>query len=174
MPKQLGKQSIVRATPKDIDEVFNILSTATKWLAKQGMDHWKTGYTFEKVQKRLKEKEVYLVYYRKKAVATVSLSTTPASYYTNLTKRFWEDRNAEALYVTGLATLPEYMGRGLAKKLMKFCEDAARERGIKFIRLDAVSYYKELLEFYLKMGYKRVGEEPGRIAPSTYFEKRLF
>lgn len=171
--KQVNKQSIVKATPKDIDAVFYVLSTCTKWLSEKGMKHWEKGYTFEKVQERLRKKEVYLAYEGKDAVGTISLSNNPDSYYTNLTKRFWADRNATALYVGGLAVLPKHHGKGLAKMLLKFAEDTAREREIEYVRFDAVSNYKELIRFYLKRGYKIVGKEPGKIAESTFFEKKI-
>ena len=49
---------------KNAKEVLHILSSCTKWLLDQGMNHW-TNARSRKIKSRIKEKEVYLLYKRK-------------------------------------------------------------------------------------------------------------
>lgn len=172
--KQISKYPIVRANSSNCNEVFDILSSGADWLSQRGMNHWKGAYTKEKIEKRIKEKEVYLIYDKEKAIGTITLDTFPPFYHLDTEKSFWDDSNVHAMYIRGLAVLPSYHGKGLAKNLMDFAEEVAKEKDIHTIRLTAVAHYKELTEFYLKRGYNIVEKRVGKnYYESNFFEKNI-
>jgi GNAT superfamily N-acetyltransferase len=170
---QKHKQIIKRATVSDMDLVLNILSASADWLSSNGMDHWKGAHTAEKVLKRFQDREIYLLYYNDIPVGTIALSTMPPFYYNETDKEFWKDKSAPAMYISSLAVLPNYHGKGFATELVKFAERRAIEEGYKYIRFDAVGYYTKLTKFYLDRNYKIVGKRLTRDTESNFFEKSL-
>ena len=56
----------------------------------------------------------------------------------------------KAAYICGVATIPEYRGRGLCAKLMKEAEDDLKKRGYDICFLIPES--ESLFDFYGKMG----------------------
>lgn len=165
------KHVILKAQPGNWNAVFEILSACADWLSGQGMSHWQGWYTKERVQQKVQESDVYLIYEDNTPVGTISLSTNPPSYYTDSDRNFWSDTNAPAMYVSGLAVLPSKHGKGLATSLLNFAEEKAREKGIRYIRFDTVSHHKELTVFYLKRGYRITGKRMGRSGELSFFEK---
>ena len=56
---------------------------------------------------------------------------------------------------------------------MVFAEKEAKKRNMKYLRLDAVSNYKELTRFYLKRKYELVGKRMTKNNESNFFEKEI-
>lgn len=54
-----------------------------------------------------------------------------------------------------VATLEEYRGKGVGKKLMEFIEKDAKLKGFNLLQLNAQLY---IADFYKKLGYKADGE----------------
>ncbi len=60
------------------------------------------------------------------------------------------------LYITSVAILPEFRGRGYGKEFIKFSEKRAEELSLFKIKLHVRKSNKIAISFYEKMGYKRV------------------
>jgi GNAT superfamily N-acetyltransferase len=58
-------------------------------------------------------------------------------------------------WLENLWVLPEYMGRGVGKRLFLFAVDVARQRGFKRLRLESDPYAEG---FYAKLGMFKIGE----------------
>lgn len=160
-----------KAEESDWKLVFNILSSCANWLFQQGMRHWQDSYAKEDVIQRIKEKDVYLLFIDEKAVGTITLSYKRPSYHKDYP--FWEEPLASALYISMLAVLPDYHGKGFGSELLQFAEDKARQSGVHYVRFDAVANYKRLNDFYSKRGYKIVGKDVFGDIKSNFFEKSL-
>ena len=165
--------SIKKAALSDWKIVFDILSNCAEWLSQQGMKHWQGAHTKERVMKRIRDKEVYILYENNLPVATITLSPIPPFYYGEDDKKFWKEKNAPAVHISGLAVLPNHQGRGLATELLNFAEEKAKDGNIGYIRFDAVSYYMQLNKFYLGRGYRIVGKRMTDNVASNFFEKIL-
>lgn len=164
---------VKKAELSNAKEVLHILSSCTKWLLDQGMDHWVGAHDLEKVKKRIREKEVYLLYEKQEPIATITLSSNPAFYYKEEDKNFWKNLNAISIYLSGLAVLPKYQEKGCASKLLAFAEKIAIERKTKYVRFDAVCHYKGLIDFYINRAYKIKGQRLTGKTQSYFFEKEL-
>lgn len=74
-------------------------------------------------------------------------------YYEAQDLNLFDQPQAQALYLTALAVLPEKQKQGLASQLVTFAETTTKTRGINYIRFDCRASYKALISFYQKRGY---------------------
>src|SRR3972149_103668 len=127
-PETINGLQVRRAQPSDLDEVWRIIKSCSDWLKGQGMNHWDKYYTKELVEKKLTTQEVYLAFDPDGLVGTITLDMSPVSYYEKKDIASFADPEAQALYVTALAVLPEHQGKGTASKLMGFAETQVKKR----------------------------------------------
>jgi GNAT superfamily N-acetyltransferase len=149
----------MKAEESDWKLISDIYASCTEWLSKQGMRHWENvSYrnSQERLTQRIREKDVYVLFFDEKAVGTITLSYQAPPYFKGYS--FWEDSSASAVYISKLAVLPDYHERGFGSELLQFAEDKARHKGIHYVRFDAIASYKKLNDFYSKRGYKIVGK----------------
>jgi len=62
------------------------------------------------------------------------------------------------LYLGMLTVLPSLQGKGLGKKLLKAAEDEAVKRQCTSLFMSVISVRKELIDWYIRMGYRLTGE----------------
>lgn len=80
------------------------------------------------------------------------------------------------LYLGMLTVSPVLQGGGAGKKLLKAAEDFAQSNSYKRIRMTVITARKELIDWYLRHGYKDTGErlpfpyEAGKGEPSQPLE----
>lgn len=72
-----------------------------------------------------------------------------------------------------IAVFPSAAGRGVGKKLINFCENAARERGLPAVHLYTNEKMTENLSIYPKLGYAEVARRTQDGFNRVYFEKVL-
>lgn len=129
-------------------------------------DHKRLNYTAtyqdETVtRERISKGRAFVVRQHRKIVATILLSAK--NYFTN----------KNTAYLSQLTVDPELKRSGLGTYLMDFCENLAREEGFQGTQLDTAKPATHLVDWYLKRGYKIVGEErwDGKTYESWVFEK---
>ena len=76
------------------------------------------------------------------------------------------------IMLENVAVLPRSAGRGVGKKLIGFCEDAARQRGMN-VHLYTNEKMTENLSIYPRLGYVEVGGRTENGFNRVYFEKTL-
>ncbi|WP_455392934.1 GNAT family N-acetyltransferase [[Eubacterium] cellulosolvens] len=147
------KYQLVKIKPDEIEEVHEILRLCgLEMKDKFNLGHWNPPYPVHLMQKDAKESYVYAVKEQNKTLATFTISKKPLDYYY---KNIWLNPDHEAIYVSHLAVLPKFQGRGIGSWCMRTIEDFAREWGCAAVRLDAYEKYPLLLEFYVKLGYQQ-------------------
>ncbi|MDD2224615.1 MAG: GNAT family N-acetyltransferase [Candidatus Shapirobacteria bacterium] len=161
----INTNRLERATEKDVDKVFEVIKADGDWLLKEkGLDHWSSYYTREIMENKVKKQEVYLTYKNNEVVGTISFGEYPPDYYVLKNREAFTDPKAKALYLSSLAIKPEFHGQGIASDLMNFADSTAKSRGAEYVRFDCREEYGDLVNFYIKRGYKKVGsfvEEEG-------------
>ena len=161
------------ASEKDANDIYEIMSSCTDWLRNRNMEHWINAYPLEKIKSRIAKGIVYKIVNKNEIIGTISLASEQPPYYSEKYVNFWESPDQVAFYISGLAISPKHMGKGYATKLLKFVEKKAKDKGIKYIRFDAVSCYQELIEFYKRRGYNIVATRVVGKYRSHFFEKCL-
>ncbi len=75
-----------------------------------------------------------------------------------------------------LATTPQAQGKGVGSALVETCEDAARSRGCRALRLEVRKDNAVAIRLYERLGYQRIGEYAAYYADGAdalRFEKAL-
>lgn len=63
-------------------------------------------------------------------------------------------------YINMLATYPEFRGKGIGRALMMHAEAVAASMNIDALSLQVFNENKHALEFYFRLGYRKVAELP--------------
>lgn len=78
-----------------------------------------------------------------------------------------------ALYLVGMAVLPEWQGKGVGRAMMKEAVNTAKDWPANAIRLDAWDAPAGAGAFYAKCGFREAGKVVYRNAPLVYYERML-
>lgn len=96
-------------------------------------------------------------------------------YFTYFKKRQAYDRSAEVtLYLK-----PEFCGHGIGKRVLKYLENIAKEKGIKNLLGIITGNNTESIKLFEKMGYfkcahfKNIGEKMGLILDVVAYQKEI-
>lgn len=165
--------TIVALNSKDKKEVMFLFRSVTQHLQQQGIHQWDRYYPNRFViASDLKKNNLFGIKIDEQVVAVVVLDTKQSSKYTALK---WSDRQGEHACIHRLAVHPNYQGRGLGKRLLRFAESLAVEQGKSSIRLDVYTRNASALGMYSRAGYEQRGEVlfPFRKMPYMCFEKLL-
>jgi ribosomal protein S18 acetylase RimI-like enzyme len=171
------KLEIKHARIEDLPIIWGIIDDCAKWLSGQNLNHWSKYYKKEMVSKMLTKKDVYMELNNGEVVGTVTLDTKPPKYYEEPGYgELFTNPNDPAVYMTALAVLPGHQGRGFAGHLLQFVEERAKERKMKWLRLDCRAEVPDLVTFYEKRGFKKLGNKPtdeGEDGTYWFMEKEL-
>jgi len=147
-----------RVKNKDVDKVFEVVDMGSNWLLEEkGFNHWSDWYTKERVEEKFEDWEVYLAYKNNEVTGTISISEKKVGYYLQENIEVFAKPEERALYISMMAVKPEFQNQGIASELIKFAESTAKNRGIEYVRFDCREEYTELVDFYLKREYKKMG-----------------
>lgn len=80
---------------------------------------------------------------------------------------------AGQILLENVAVLPSSAGRGVGKSLIRFCEDAGRQRGMNAVYLYTNEMMTDNLLIYPKLGYVKVAQRTEDGFKRVYFEKHL-
>lgn len=147
---------VQKAKQSQAEEIANMLSRCGQNLRSQGIDQWDASYpNLETIKDDISKGNCFVYQPEDKVIGCVVLNETQDEEYFQLD---WLTSNDESqLVVHRLGVDPEHQGKGIARKIMDFAEQFAREKGYKSIRLDTFSQNPRNQRFYLNRGYKEVG-----------------
>lgn len=76
-------------------------------------------------------------------------------------------REKDKLYLGMLSVQPNTQGKGIGKKLLLAAEEFAQEKKCPKIFMTVISVRKELIDWYIRHGYRLTGERKPFIVPDT-------
>jgi ribosomal protein S18 acetylase RimI-like enzyme len=140
------------ATMADIDAVIALLKAVAGYRESKGQYRWdKASFTQGAIASWIERHE--LVVARRGGVIVGAMLVQPIDHV------FWPDRpDGEALHVHKLARDPAVpQAKGLARHLIAFAEDAAREAGRPYLRLDCAPEPR-LCALYQGLGFTHIDQ----------------
>ena len=164
--------TISQANIEDLPQILAILALCVRHMDEKGIEQWPDWYPNKEVFERdITKKQLFVAKEKGKVLGFVCLSDEMPPEYNEVN---WSTKTP-ANSVHRLASDPAERSKGVAKRLMDFCEDQARKDGYKSIRLDTYSKNKAANAFYTKIGYRQCGSIHLEFKPEHYpcFEKSL-
>ena len=147
---------IRKAVSQDIPRIKKITEACARHMIAQGIFQWNENYPdLAVLTKDVKEGTVYVVEAQEKIIGCVMFSMVMDNFYKDIA---WLTPNAKQLYVHRLAVHPDEQGKGIARSLMDFGEQLARENECLSVRLDTFSKNPRNNRFYQARKYQYVGE----------------
>lgn len=147
---------IVTGSISEIDEIIALTKSCGKHMRENGIDQWDENYPDrQSIENDLHTKTLFVWKEAKKILGIIVLNENQDEEYQQINWSTSEtNRN---LVVHRLAVLPSHQGRGLARKLMDFAENFAKEQNYDAIRLDTFSQNPRNQKFYSNRGYTNLG-----------------
>lgn len=134
---------------------MRLTKACAAYLCSKGILQWNEKYpSREAFMNDLERGELWVLELDGKLIGCMALSTLMDAEYREVN---WRGTTGDNRYVHRLAVLPEFQGRGYARKLMDHAEAMARSEGAVSVRLDTFSQNKRNQRFYELRGYQRLG-----------------
>lgn len=152
-----------------IVELTGLLHRAYASLGKAGLNYTAVSQTAEVTAERMRGGKCFIAVKGSKIVGTILAQPTYAKnaceYFTRL----------GVAAVHQFAVDPEYQGLGIGRMLLQCSEHWAEKAGFVELAMDTAEQATHLIEFYARLGYKRVGwvQWPGKVYRSVVLSKRL-
>ena len=140
----------------EIDEIITLTKSCGKHMRDNGIDQWDENYPDRlSIEKDLKTKTLFVYKEDKIIIGIVVLNEHQDEEYQQV--KWSTSEKHKNLVVHRLAVLPNHQGKGLARKLMDFAENFAKEKNYDAIRLDTFSQNPRNQKFYSNRGYTNLG-----------------
>ncbi len=164
---------IVQAVQNDLVEVLYLLKECVSDMNEKGFNHWNNSFPGSEIMtKAIETGSLFL--YKELGIAKgmVILNEEEPEEYKKID---WQVTADKVLYIKYLAVHPNWQGHGIAKKLVGYAEQYARERGYKAIRMDLYSGMEASGRFSDDLGFKKTGQFHSTFqqAPYLALEKSL-
>lgn len=140
---------IVNALQSDIDTVMHLYDEAVAFQRTVFDKAW-LGFDRERVATEITEKRLWKII-EADDVACIFVITYSDPI-------LWGEHSHEsAMYIHRIVTAPEFHGRGYVRKITAWALEHAREKSLRFIRMDTWGDNQKLLDYYQNCGFKFVG-----------------
>ena len=159
-----------KASPPDQEAIWEILKEAIQRRKQEGSDQWQDGYPNPDVVRTDIEKGIGFVLTDADVVigySAVLINDEPA--YEDIVGSW--DCHAGFVVVHRVAIDTNYLGKGLAQKMLSFIESWAQEHNIPSMRIDTNFDNTGMLRILEKSGYNYRGEVFFREKARKAFEK---
>jgi ribosomal protein S18 acetylase RimI-like enzyme len=168
-------KDIEKATTNDFTEILELYRLAITFHKRLGIIQWDDDYpSTETLKENLELGATWVIKLNDKIIATVTLDENQDPQYENIQ---WVYPSSNVLVVHRVCINPSFQGQGLAKSLMFFSENYARENKYEVIRFDAFLGNDASQRLYRNLGYhEAIGYcyyHPDQIMCNC-FEKRVF
>lgn len=138
----------------DLPDILRITQACAADLCARGIFQWNEAYPSAAVLRSdLERGELWVLELDKRPVGMVVLTGQMDAEYKAVR---WLGPESAHRYVHRLAVHPDFQGRGIARQLMDFAEERAREEGADSVRLDTFSKNLRNQRFYENRGYTRL------------------
>jgi GNAT superfamily N-acetyltransferase len=137
-----------------MDDVLSVLDEAAGWLSARGVSQWPSRFEAAWVEGAISRGETWLVGVGDKVAGTITMDWSDP---------VWADTGGTAGYIHRMAV--RRWAAGVGALILDWAADAARQRGVDFLRLDCVKSNQRLRSYYEARGFAHRGDVPVGGAP---------
>jgi GNAT superfamily N-acetyltransferase len=161
-----------QATLAEVPQIWNILKHAIQRRKAEGSNQWQDGYPNEEVIHQDLVKGVgYVITFNDAIIAYCAVLINDEPEYARIVGKWLT--NGDFIVFHRVAVAPEFLGKGIAKRMFDFIEGFALDQQIYSIKVDTNFDNHPMLALFEKLGYTYCGEVYFRGSPRQAFEKVL-
>lgn len=161
-----------KAQSADIPAIWTILQKAIERRKLDGSDQWQDGYPNpDIIAKDIANGAGFVLLDNETLVGYTAIIINNEPAYADIKGKWLTE--GEFVAVHRVAISEQYLGKGLAKKILGFVEDYASNKGIRSIKADTNFDNPAMLNIFKGMGYVYCGEVYFRGNARKAFEKVL-
>jgi len=139
----------------ELDNIMKMYKSCVSGMIKNGIDQWDETYPDNKtIFEDLDNQSYYVVEEKKEIIGGINIDQNQDKTYLDIN---WEDKTNSFLVVHRLAVKEEFWNKKIGKDLMLFAENIVIKKGLNSIRLDTYSNNPKAMEFYRRLGYRKLG-----------------
>jgi ribosomal protein S18 acetylase RimI-like enzyme len=163
---------ITPASLNDLPEIMALIRAVIVEMNRNNIDQWDEIYPdAAEIENDIESNSLYKYEIVGVIAAIVTINNQGSPEYDEIP---WTDTSRGFIVVHRLAVLPVYQGKGIAKTLMRFCEEAALRNNQSSIRLDAFTHNPIACNLYRQLEYIEKGIVRFRKGTFYCFEKLLW
>ena len=150
--------NIVQASERYIEEVLSLCKCCSENMMKNLIDQWDEVYPSRAVfLDDIGSESLYIVLDNDsdEVIACIVLNEYQDPEYKEIS---WRYQGEKIAVIHRLMVHPQYEGKGIAKRLIRYVEELAKNRQYEAIRLDVFIKNPRAVSFYNKLGYKVTGK----------------
>nr|WP_315196300.1 GNAT family N-acetyltransferase [uncultured Flavobacterium sp.] len=164
--------SFRKATASEIPAIWDILQQAIARRKKDGSEQWQDGYpNSEVVKKDVEAGYGFVLTDGETIIGYTAVLINDEPEYVKI-KGEWLSNNDFVVFHR-VALSENYLGKGLAKKILKYIEEFALSNNIYSVKADTNFDNIAMLNIFEKSGYKYCGKVYFRGGERKAFEKTL-
>lgn len=155
----------------DIKSVMNLIGASVEHMFKNGIDQWDSIYPDrDTVSTDIKNSYAYGYFVDNEPAGYMALSTRYDVEYNDVN---WKYNHDNSLILHRLTVHPKHQRKGIARKMMAYCEEYAIDNGYNTIRFDTFSENPGAMTLYKSLGYSIPGYVNFRKGKFWVFEKKI-
>ena len=164
--------SFRKATTVEVPIIWAILQQAIARRKEEGSDQWQDGYPNpESVRKDVEKGQGFVLTEGETIAGYSAVIINDEPEYAKIIGKWLS--NDDFVVIHGVAISENYLGKGLAKKIMRYVEEFAINNNIFSIKADTNFDNLAMLTIFEKLGYKYCGKVYFRGGERKAFEKKL-
>lgn len=160
-----------KAKTTEIDTAFTLFSKAAESLAEKKIDQWSYWLNppadkIKWVKDGFKNNEFYFVRNEQsQLIGMYRLMKADLLY--------WGKQEKKARYIHSLVVLKEFSGKNIGFKIIEKIEQEMLTDCISLLRLDCNATNERLCQYYIDLGFVKVGEKQMPLSLNNLYEKEL-
>ncbi|MBU0694937.1 MAG: GNAT family N-acetyltransferase [Bacteroidetes bacterium] len=161
-----------KAQIADLPQIWDIIQKAIQRRKADGSNQWQDGYPNPEVlQKDIEKEEGYVLMLGETIAGYCAIMINNEPAYTDIEGEWVTNKDFVVFHRVAIAE--EFLGKGLAKKMMSFIEEFALANDIYSIKADTNFDNMAMMKVFEKSGYVYCGEVYFRGSPRKAYEKVL-
>lgn len=146
------------AQPADLDRIMQIIADAQRFMAESGVDQWQDGYPQRELfVQDIAQGACYVCEADGRVAGMISLFFEPEADYAVVEDGQWLLGDSPYAAIHRIAVDRDCRGGGIASRLISYCENLTREKGIKSLRGDTHRDNKAMRGMLEKSGFVHCG-----------------
>ena len=146
---------IRKANKADLDNIMLMYKSCVKGMLANNINQWDATYPNNGViMEDLIAQSYFVAEENSIIIGGINIDQNQDPTYLEID---WEDKSDSFLVVHRLGVKEEYWNKKIGKDLMLFTEKLVLEKRLNSVRLDTYSGNPKAMEFYKRLGYRKLG-----------------